>query len=516
MSCLSLEKVIHREGREGKRRKTSKLKRLHPMGEWNSYRVSFLSDPSRPSRLKAVFGLTRLRRAPNLLALWISSVALASCCVSATARAAPPDLLPSPCPPTPAAASVLVLSQAIDIALCNNPRTRQSWIAAKVSATQADLATVAYRPAVTGTGELERRETRNISNPGGTTNLSAALSLSYLLFDFGGRDAALGQAQEALTAARWNHSATLQAVMLDALTAYYQLAGAAEVLQSARAAEQSSTQSLEAARARLKAGTATRADVLQAQTANSQDRLTRTQAEGDLASAHGVLASTLGLPVDLVLKVVASRDFDAFEVAEHNVPALLAMAKQQRPDLAAAQALIRAARENVRVQESADRPVLSLSGSLGATQSAPGADPRTGTVGLSLSVPLYTGKRTAYQRLLAEQQLEAQVASKDRLEQDAALEVWRAYQDLRTQRQSVMSAADLASSARESYYVALGRYRSGVGTLTDLLNAQATLANANLQNIQARYRWNLAKSTLARALGILDRSMFGAAPARLE
>lgn len=423
---------------------------------------------------------------------------------------------PEICPPAPAAGSVLALSQAIDIALCNNPRTRQSWIAAKLSATQVDLAKVPYRPAVTGTGEIQRRETRNISDPGGTTSLSAALSLSYLLFDFGGREAALRQAQETLTAANWTHSATLQAVMLDAVTSYYQLAGAVDALQSARAAEQSSMQSLEAARARLKAGTATRADVLQAQTANSQDRLTRTQAEGDLASAQGVLASALGLPVDLILTVAASRDFGAAEVVEHNVPALLAMAKQRRPDLAAAQAQIRAARQNIRIQESANRPELSLSGSLGATQSAPGADPRTGAVGLSVSVPLYTGKRTAYQKLLAEQQLEAQIASKDRLEQDASLEVWRAYQDLRTQRQSVLSAEDLASSAQESYNVALGRYKSGVGTVTDLLNAQATLANANLQNIQARYRWNLAKSTLARALGILDRSMFGAASAQAQ
>ncbi|MSQ59123.1 MAG: TolC family protein [Betaproteobacteria bacterium] len=448
----------------------------------------------------------RFRRASKLFLILVAAVFS----VNAVIHAAQP----LPCPSAPAAGSVLALAQTIDIALCNNPRTRQSWIAAKVSATQAELARVPYRPQVTGNAGLDRSETRNVSNPGGATDLSAVLTLSYLLLDFGGREAGLRQAQEALTAANWTHSATVQTVILGAVTAYYQLAGASEALQSARAAEQSSMQNLEVARARLKAGTATRADVLQAQTANSQDRLNRVQSEGDLANAQGVLASALGVPVDLDLKVVASRDFGAGEVAEQNVPSLLAMAKQQRPDLAAAQAQIRAARENVRIQESAGRPVLSLSGSLGATQSAPGSDPRTGAVGLSLSVPLYTGKRTAYQKLLAEQQLEAQIAATDRLGQDAALEVWRAYQDLRTQRQSVMSAEDLASSAQESYNVALGRYKSGVGTVTDLLNAQATLANANQQDIQARYRWNLAKSSLARALGILDRSMFDTANTR--
>jgi outer membrane protein TolC len=46
-----------------------------------------------------------------------------------------------------------------------------------------------------------------------------------------------------------------------------------------------------------------------------------------------------------------------------------------------------------------------------------------------------------------------------------------------------------------------------VGTITDLLNAQSALASAQLQKIQARYRWNLAKVTLARAIGVLEPNL---------
>lgn len=442
----------------------------------------------------------------NLAALTSACLLL---CLMGRVQAAEPAVTPGvACPAAPAPGATVSLVQAIDLALCNNPRTRQTWIAARISAGQVGIAQAPYRPEVSGSADLSRSEVRNVTNPGGATQSSIGVLLNYLLFDFGGRDATLEQARASLDAANWTHNGTLQSVMLDAISAYTQLAAATEALQAARTAEQSSARSLEAARARAKAGTATRADVLQAQTANSQDRLTRTQAEGDVATAHGVLASTLGLPVNLRLNAVASRDFSGEALLDRSMPALLDLAGQRRPELAAAQAQVRAARQNVRVQESAERPSVSLTGSLGGTQAAPGADPRNAAVGLSLNVPLYTGKRTAYQRLVAEQQVEAQLAAQQRLEQDIALEVWRAHQDLGTQRQAVVSAEDLVASAQESYNVALGRYQAGVGAVTDLLNAQTTLARADLQRVQARYRWNLAKSTLARALGILDRSLY--------
>ncbi len=44
-------------------------------------------------------------------------------------------------------------------------------------------------------------------------------------------------------------------------------------------------------------------------------------------------------------------------------------------------------------------------------------------------------------------------------------------------------------------------------TIIDLLNAQSALASAQLQRIRARYQWNLAKVTLARAIGVLDPAL---------
>jgi outer membrane protein TolC len=100
-----------------------------------------------------------------------------------------------------------------------------------------------------------------------------------------------------------------------------------------------------------------------------------------------------------------------------------------------------------------------------------------------------------------------QTATRDRLATEVSLDVWRAYQDLQTQGQSLATTEELVASAQESYNAALARYKAGVGTIIDLLNAQSALASAQLQRIRARYQWNLAKVTLARAIGVLDPAL---------
>lgn len=59
----------------------------------------------------------------------------------------------------------------------------------------------------------------------------------------------------------------------------------------------------------------------------------------------------------------------------------------------------------------------------------------------------------------------------------------------------------LLKSATESNQVALGRYKAGVGSILDLLSAQASLALARAQQIQSLYDWHIAKAALAQAIG---------------
>lgn len=129
---------------------------------------------------------------------------------------------------------------------------------------------------------------------------------------------------------------------------------------------------------------------------------------------------------------------------------------------------------------------------------------RAGTVGVAVTLPLFSGFDATYKIRAAEAQAEASQAQRDQLRQQVALDVWKAYQSLVTANQTVKTANDLVASADAALKVTLGRYKAGVGTLIDLLNAQSALASARQQRIQASLDWNVYRATLAQAMGALD------------
>jgi outer membrane protein TolC len=151
---------------------------------------------------------------------------------------------------------------------------------------------------------------------------------------------------------------------------------------------------------------------------------------------------------------------------------------------------------------------VSLFANASAAAVSPGADPRSGAVGVTVTIPVFLGYQTTYRVLSARENAERTSAVRERLRNDISLEVWRAFQDMRSQAQALLTANDLVTSATESYEVALGRYRAGVGTVIDLLTAQTALVQAGFQKIQARLRWNVSRVALARAIGALEPALF--------
>lgn len=409
------------------------------------------------------------------------------------------------CPRQASTTGPLTLAGVIERALCSNPQTRQSWTAARIQAAQVGRSRAAYLPEVTIGGQADAG--RTWLRDGSTfsqESASAAATVSYLLFDFGARDANLDNARQLLEAANWSHNAVLQSVFLAAIQSYYQLFAAGANVEAALEAEKASEESLKAAETRYRVGAGTPADRLQAKTAYSQARLTRTRAEGERRTAAGVLANAIGLDADAEVELAPPRIQAPDPTTDARVRELVDYARTLRPDLAAAEAKVQAARAQVRAAQAAGKPTVSLTGSAGLSDSNSASLASSGAVGISVSIPLFTGYRNTYDIRTAEIQVEAREADRDQLRNQVSLDVWRAYQSLATERTALVNAEDLLQSALESENVARGRYRAGAGTLIDLLNAQSAAASARFQDVQARYNWHLAKAALASALGTLD------------
>jgi TolC family type I secretion outer membrane protein len=404
-------------------------------------------------------------------------------------------------------ATALTPLDAVDLTLCNHPQTREVWAAARAQAALVGVAKAAWLPSLDGSANMTRYQYDDATS---YNRRSAALTLSWLLVDFGRRSANVENAQQLLAAAAATQDAMVHTLFLAALQGYYSAQAAQAAVVSATEAERAARESFRAADARYGVGVATPADRLQAQTALSQATLNRIRAEGDARNAFGTLANALGFAAQESLVLAELPALPPEPAFQQEIDTLIADAQARRPDLRAAEAQVKAAEASVDIARAQGRPSISLAAGP-SWQNTAGVVTQGGSIGLTLSVPIFAGFDTTYRVRSAAAQVDVRAAQRDRIRNQVSLDVWKAYQSLTTATQSLKTTADLVASAEQSERVALGRYKAGVGTVLDLLSAQSALASARLQRIQAQLDWNVYRATLAQAMGALDYTLLQAA-----
>jgi TolC family type I secretion outer membrane protein len=396
----------------------------------------------------------------------------------------------------------LTALDAVDLALCNHPQTREVWASARVQAALVGVAQAGWLPNL----DASASATRFQYDDGSYNRRAAALTLSWLLIDFGQRSANVENARQLLNAAAATQDATVQSLFLAALQTYYTAQATRAAVISAGEAERSARESYLAADARYTVGIATPADRLQAQTALSQATLNRIRAEGEARNGLGALANALGFEAQQKIVLADLPVLPAELAFQKEVDAMIAEAQARRPDLKAAEAQLKAAEASVDLARAQGRPTISLAAGP-SWQNTAGVVTQGGSIGLTLNVPIFAGFDTTYRVRSAAAQAEVRAAQRDRIKNQIALDVWKSYQSLTTATQSLQTSADLVASAEQSERVALGRYKAGVGTVLDLLSAQSALASARLQRIQAQLDWNVYRATLAQSMGALDYTL---------
>ena len=421
---------------------------------------------------------------------------------------APPLLKPgqdaafTPCQLPPADAAYDAL-QVVDLALCQNPKTREAWASARSQAAMVGVAQGAYLPTLDS--KLASNQTR--SSGDSTTQNSASLTFSWLLVDFGARSATLENARQLLEAAAMTLDATVQTLFLSALQGYYNAQAARAAVTAAMESEKASRESLTAAETRYQVGTGTPADRLQAQTAWSQATLNRIKAEGTLKNALGTLANLMGLDANQPLRLAEIPDTLPDTRFDQQIESLISEARERRPDLKAAEAQLKAAQANVDIARASGLPRLSLAAGPSWQETRGSSNDLSKTsnaIGLTLTIPIFSGFDTTYKLRSAQARVETASAQRETLRLQVALEVWNAWQNLQTATQTIRTTADLLASAEQSERVALGRYKAGVGNILDVLNAHSALAAARLQRIQALLDWRISRATLAKAVGRVE------------
>ena len=257
--------------------------------------------------------------------------------------------------------------------------------------------------------------------------------------------------------------------------------------------------SLDQAVANHYAGTAPMLDELRAKVDYQSLEQQLIVAQNSLEKDKLALARTIGLPLAQRFTLTDRAPYAAFD--QIDVDAAIREAHANRKDLAAMVELTKAA-ELQRKAATADRfPTFAFNGDYGDigvnVAHSHGTEDATGT----LSVPLFKEYGFRGEAEMAQAQLDTVLAQTSDKGAQVDADVRDALLDIQSAQKQVEVAQSSVALAGEELKEAQERYANGVSDNLAVSQAQQSVAQANDQYVASLYRHNMAKLSLARALG---------------
>jgi len=415
------------------------------------------------------------------------------------------------------------LAELIDVAEDHNPDTRTIWERAKQKARELGLAKSAYYPqldglAVFGDERLINPFPKPLA-PRGYVMVELPIvrpevTLQYLIFDFGKREANVDSANAERLAAGADVIQVNQALAFRVASAYYQLVTAQERLQAAQDTLRTAQTTQDAAESRLNNGLATLPDVLNARAETAKAVFDEESADGDQEIARVRLTEAVGANPSPNIVIDSQRSVPLPGKLTMSIEALIDRAMENRPELMAQTLRIRSAEAAIRAAKAEYKPQIVLSGSAAQTSLWPTADygqlgsasEPTWSVALGIHWRIFDGGVRKNELLIAEskrREAEDELTAK---EDETTREVWTAYIAFRTALRKHDAAVALLKAANASYSASLEAYKYGVKNLVDVVTTQDQLAQARLSVVSARSELFLDAVNLEFATGNLLRN----------
>lgn len=335
------------------------------------------------------------------------------------------------------------------------------------------------------------------------TLFEAGAYVDFTLFDFGARGARIRSSRSETSATEAGRAATEQALAADVAGTYLDVLGLDAVLEAherrieALAAELSRVEQLRTV------GRAARVELLRVEAALANARSDREEVRASLDVAERELARLTDLPAE---RVRAHRLVDlAYTGSALATPAEMARrAAARNPTVERARREREASRAGVEVARSARWPELKLGGAWVDRGSAAGDFEAEWSVGVGLSLPLFTGGRLSGQIEEARAR-ESGAQQRVRLAEKAVERaVDRAYASVSETAARVRSLERAVTAREEVVRIEKLRLETGTGIQTDYLDAEADLLTSRADLARMRYAELRARVELARATGTLD------------
>ena len=409
------------------------------------------------------------------------------------------------------------LAELAATALEANPATRESWQRARAAAAREQKALAAYGPNIGVEAGGEYFEEPGMAFGYGSNappdrefRFTPQVYASWLLLDFGRRDADTDRARAELAAANMSHDRTIQRVVVEVQRAYFKLESALGLRTAAEQDVVAARSVLKATEAKLKLGLATRPDTLIARQAFAQTLYKLEKRRADVFVAEGDLRTRTGFPATVAIPIDMAAESDLPPMLTMGIDGIIDQALASRPDLASAVLDLRAREADVRRAQAEFLPEVVTRGTAGYglyNYEVTGFKIQGNGWGFDGQIFL-GGKWLLYDNGARDAALfEAganRAASAARLAQsrlNAADEVWRAYYTLQSDRAQYDAAKALLVSALDTFNAVKRAYELGLSTLPELLDAEHDLFQARSLRIETRSDLLCSSANLIYASG---------------
>ena len=264
-------------------------------------------------------------------------------------------------------------------------------------------------------------------------------------------------------------------------------------------------------RKKLRFGAGTRFDVLRAEVRLRAIEAELIRVHNDYELAVASLLNEMG--VSAMSKVELSGEL-AYEATEPSGQECLAEALTRRPDLLIGEAMIRLAEDNVKSEQTGDRPKVYLQGVyVGTRPEVGGSDDgdgrqwdRTMNAGIVAEWPIFDGFRTAGRVTQAKVEVDRQQVAVRKLERQIQLDVTQGLLNVHSGEEFVESQLGNVANAEEALRLAQVNFREGNGTSLDVITAESGLAQARSDYSTAVHNYEAALLELHWAAGTLGEA----------
>lgn len=292
---------------------------------------------------------------------------------------------------------------------------------------------------------------------------------------------------------------TRELVVLAVTGAYLQTVTTAARVDSQRAQVANAAAVHHQAEVRKAAGTNARIDVMRTLVEQQTQQQRLTSLQSDLKKQKLALARLIGLPLDREIRL--SQPLNPGSATVPDTEATVRLAMEKRADLQAAAAQVRVAERALSAAHAERLPSVSVNGDYGALGPNPTSAHGVFAVTAGVNVPIWQGGRIKGDIQQAEatlHQRQAELADeRGRVEQ----EVRTALIELETALGQVKVADSNRGYARETLRESTDRFNLGVANTVEVVQAQEQVAAAESDYIASLFSLNLARITLARAVG---------------